>query len=94
MTNVQLNSARKGLIVMALGLACALPVAAQNTPAANTTTTTAPTASATRQDADIRKDDDRSNWGWLGLLGLAGLLGLRRDRDTRTTNSTRAAPAR
>ena len=28
------------------------------------------------------RDDDRGDWGWVGLLGLAGLLGLRRrDRD-------------
>ena len=94
MTNFQLNSARKGLLVMALGLACALPAAAQNTPAPNTTTTTTPSATTTRQDADIRKDNDHSNWGWLGLLGLAGLLGLRRDRNSQTTSATRTAPAR
>jgi MYXO-CTERM domain-containing protein len=28
------------------------------------------------------RDEDRSDWGWVGLLGLAGLLGLRRrDRE-------------
>lgn len=39
------------------------------------------TPRATNQ-TDIRQDDD-SDWGWLGLLGLAGLGGLagRRERD-------------
>lgn len=37
--------------------------------------------------ADDNYDDNRSDWGWLGLLGLIGLAGLKgRDRahDTRT----------
>ena len=29
------------------------------------------------------RDNDGTNWGWLGLLGLAGLMGLKRkDRET------------
>ena len=37
------------------------------------------------------RDDDRSNWGWLGLLGLVGLLGMRRRHDERDT-TVRARP--
>jgi hypothetical protein len=29
---------------------------------------------------DTRRDDGRSNWGWLGLLGLLGLAGLAKGR--------------
>jgi MYXO-CTERM domain-containing protein len=36
-------------------------------------------------DTRAERDDNSSDWGWLGLLGLVGLLGLRgRDRIERT----------
>jgi MYXO-CTERM domain-containing protein len=92
--SVKFNCARKGLLAVVLGFACALPVAAQNTTEPNTTTTTTPSATTTREDVSVRKDDDRSNWGWLGLLGFAGLFGLRRDRDTHANGRPHTAPAR
>jgi MYXO-CTERM domain-containing protein len=91
--SIKLNIARKGIFAIALGLACALPVAAQNTTGPNTTTTTPNTAS-TRDDTAVQRVDAHRDWGWLGLLGLAGLLGLRRNRDTHSTDRTRGAAAR
>ncbi|HEV2845555.1 MAG TPA: WGxxGxxG family protein [Thermoanaerobaculia bacterium] len=42
---------------------------------------------------DTTRDDNDTDWGWLGLLGLAGLMGLKRrepvvHRDTRPATST------
>lgn len=42
---------------------------------------------------DTTRDDNGTDWGWLGLLGLAGLMGLKRrepvvHRDTRPATST------
>jgi len=95
MMSVKLNRASKGFLAMALSLACALPVAAQNTTGPSTTTaTTTPTPAGARDDTAAQRGDDHGNWGWLGLLGLAGLFGLRRDRDSHATDRTRTASAR
>jgi MYXO-CTERM domain-containing protein len=68
------------LIVGTLGLASALPSAAQSTSAdANRSTTTT--------------EDRGMDLGWLGLLGLAGLLGLRKRRDS-TSDYSSTRPAR
>ena len=91
---IKLMSARNGVLAVALGLACALPVAAQTT-TGSTTTTTPSTASTARDNTAARSDDDHRDWGWLGLLGLAGLLGLRRrDGNTQSVDRTRTAGAR
>ena len=90
--SVKLNDARKGILAIALGLACALPAAAQNAAESNTATTTTPSTTTVRNDAASR-GDDHGNWGWLGLLGLAGLFGLRRNRDP-YNDCTRTEPAR
>jgi len=92
--SVTLNNARKGLLAVAVGVACAFPVAAQNTTGPTTTTTT-PSTTSTRSDTAVRTSDDHRDWGWLGLLGLAGLLGLRRrDQEPSSIDRTRTASAR
>ncbi|MFN2386331.1 MAG: WGxxGxxG family protein [Thermoanaerobaculia bacterium] len=40
----------------------------------------------------VDRDDDGTDWGWLGLLGLAGLMGLKR-REPNTVSTTRTANA-
>ena len=68
-----LKDVRIHAVAVTLGVACALPAAAQTsngTPAA----TTGSTSTTVREDS-------RFDWGWLGLLGLAGLVGLRRRED-------------
>ncbi|HMB05334.1 MAG TPA: WGxxGxxG family protein [Isosphaeraceae bacterium] len=63
--------------ILALGLTLTLagPASAQatNDPAGTTAGTN--TVTTTRQD-------DHTDWGWLGLLGLLGLAGLLRRNDT------------
>ena len=40
-------------------------------------------------------DDNRTDWGWIGLFGLAGLLGLRRREPSsmRSAGDVRPSPA-
>jgi MYXO-CTERM domain-containing protein len=90
--SVNLNNARKGLLAVAVGFACALPVAAQNTTPPTATAT--PYTTTTASEGAVRRDDDHRDWGWLGLFGLAGLIGLRRrDRGSHTIDRTRNASA-
>ena len=77
---------RNGLLAAALGVACALPAAAQ-TSGTNGTTGTTDTATTQRTDGD-------RDWGWLGLLGLIGLFGLRRNHHVDTMDRSRTASAR
>ena len=108
------------LSVIAIGLACAFPAAAQQSGSQGSTSASQGSSpqqsaaggsslasresaaggqSAPGMDRSANRDDDRSNWGWLGLLGLAGLLGLRRRHDhhddtytgTGRTGTTRGA---
>ena len=65
------RNVRLATCALALGLASALPVAAQTTGSTDTNTS----APAEREGR---------NWGWLGLLGLFGLTGLKRRRDEGT----------
>ncbi len=64
------------LAALAIGLAAAMPLAAQTT------------GSPGGQPATTVQQDDGFDWGWLGLLGLIGLAGLRRRDDGRTTTTT------
>jgi hypothetical protein len=85
---------KRGLAVLGLSLACALPVAAQSTGgstgsgAGGTGGTSATTGSAmsTADTSGTTTREDRGGMGWIGLLGLAGLLGLRRKTDTTTAH--------
>jgi len=70
--------------VIALGLACAFPAAAQQGQQGSQQGSQQQSA-AGGQSAASR--DDNTNWGWLGLLGLIGLAGLRR-RDHSDGNRT------
>jgi MYXO-CTERM domain-containing protein len=50
------------------------------------------TGTGTGTTYDDTRDDNDTDWGWLGLLGLAGLMGLKRrepvvHRDTRPANA-------
>jgi len=60
---------RAVMLTLCLGL---LPFAmsAYAQPNSNTATTNANTT------RDVVRDDDDTDWGWIGLLGLAGLAGL------------------
>jgi MYXO-CTERM domain-containing protein len=53
---------------------------------------TGDTGTATGTTYETERDDNDTDWGWLGLLGLAGLMGLKRrepvvHRDTRTATA-------
>jgi MYXO-CTERM domain-containing protein len=41
----------------------------------------------------VAHEDDRGNWGWMGLLGLAGLIGLRRRERVEPRDQVRARQA-
>ena len=82
-------SLKTNLSVLALASALSVPAFAQSDSTSGTTATTSPQATTT----SVRQDNDRRDWGWLGLLGLAGLLGLRRKPDARI-DTTRVAPQR
>ena len=68
-TFMKSGTARSALAVLTLGVACALPAAAQTSGSGST--------SAGSTNTTEPRDDD-FDMGWLGLLGLAGLLGLKR----------------
>jgi hypothetical protein len=84
------GAVRKSILVLALGVSCALPAASQTT----NSTTTGTTGSATDSTTVHRDRDDRFDWGWLGLLGLAGLAGLRRKPDEHGVHRTSTTAAR
>ncbi|HEX9171502.1 MAG TPA: WGxxGxxG family protein [Telluria sp.] len=85
--------AGRTVVALSMSLACAMPVLAQNTTAADTATSTTANGATTTQVTTREEEHDR-DYGWIGLLGLAGLLGLRRKHEThrpeanRTTTST------
>ena len=77
----------QAIAALSVGVACAMPVLAQDTSSSTTAssspqTTSAPdttTMGAGPGDAGMtREADNDRDLGWIGLLGLAGLLGLRR----------------
>lgn len=83
-----------GAGVIAAGLAVmplTLPAQAQNN-APGTSTEQNSNVDAT---GPIRAntEDDKNNWGWLGLIGLAGLAGLARKRQTETVHHINDDPS-
>jgi len=80
----------KSVLMLPLGVACALPVAAQTANGATTGTTG---STGTTSDTTItgRDRDDGFDWGWLGLLGLGGLAGLRRKPAVQDVHRTSTA---
>jgi MYXO-CTERM domain-containing protein len=87
---------KRGVLVVGVSLACALPAAAQTgagggSGTSNTTGATTSGGATSGLDTTTRAvRDDGPDYGWIGLLGLAGLLGLRRKREEPdTTRSTR-----
>jgi len=89
---IHAGTARASLL--ALALACALPVSAQTAGSTGSTAGGTGTTGTTTTNGAVHRDADRGfDWGLLGLLGLAGLAGLRRKPDTRefTRTSTTAA---
>lgn len=48
-----------------------------------------PSDPGTTTMSDDTRDDDDTDWGWIGLLGLAGLLGLRGRREPDYVGRTR-----
>ncbi len=94
------GAVRTSLLALVLGLACALPVAAQTTGTGTTGATTGTatsvavpgTATSTTAVRNERDRDGSFDWGLLGLLGLAGLRrrpdlhDLGRTNPTTTTN--------
>ena len=90
---------QKLFVVIALGLACAFPAAAQQSGASSGGTSASQGASSHQSAAggqsapEAQTREEGTNWGWLGLLGLVGLAGLRRRNDPRpyTGTGTRGA---
>lgn len=93
MNCTNLGAIRARSLVLALGLACTLPVAAQSTTGSGSAGTTA-TTGATRTTDTVERRDDGFDWGWLGLLGLAGLAGLRRKPEVRHVDPVRMPNSR
>jgi MYXO-CTERM domain-containing protein len=96
--------ARRGVLVLGVSLACALPAAAQTgagggSGTSNTTGATTTGGATSGLDTTTRAvRNDRPDYGWIGLIGLAGLLGLRRKREdpdtTRTSGRTTTTASR
>ena len=95
----KLELIKSSAIAISLGLACAMPAAAQNASDGSSSGQSASTGSSgqnasTGQSSpsdfnQSRSNDNNHDWGWLGLLGLIGLAGLRR-REDRTRYDTGA----
>jgi MYXO-CTERM domain-containing protein len=71
-------------VVIALGLALAVPAAAQQ----GSQQQGSQQQSAAGVQSAASRDDNDTDWGWLGLLGLIGLVGLRRRGDHDGRNGT------
>lgn len=65
---------RVWVFVLTLTAVSALPAFAQNTNNANRTGDR--TADRSETPRVVVREDDDTDWGWLGLLGLLGLAGL------------------
>ena len=86
----------KAAAALSLGIACAMPVMAQDSSTTQSTTTPATTQSMGAGPSDMQRvevDNDR-DMGWIGLLGLAGLLGLRRKKHDDRHDHMRVNPTR
>lgn len=80
----------------------ALPMSAfaQTSPSGSGTTTapdgTGSMSSPSTTDSSmsgVNREDNNSDWGWLGLLGLAGLAGLRRPKHETSDHHYEPTPA-
>jgi MYXO-CTERM domain-containing protein len=87
-------------VFLSLSLAAALPVAAQNS---NSNANARATERTERSETPrvVVKEDNDTDWGWLGLLGLLGLAGLvpkkrrvevQEFRDTKRTTTGTGTP--
>ncbi|HYD57023.1 MAG TPA: WGxxGxxG family protein [Burkholderiales bacterium] len=80
-------------LAASLGLACAMPVAAQTSGQSGSSDKQSQSANSSQQSggqnastgqsspSDLgmqQRGEEGRDWGWLGLLGLIGLAGLRR----------------
>src|ERR1044071_692412 len=74
-----------GAVTLGSAVLISGPAVAQQsggTQSAQTKTAQADNASGGQSSSSIeqRRDDEKKDWGWLGLIGLIGLAGLRRKR--------------
>jgi hypothetical protein len=75
---------KKLFALIALGAACAFPVAAQQSGGGTSGSQGASSqqsAAGGQSAPEAQRREEGTNWSWIGLLGLIGLAGLRRRPD-------------